>query len=45
MHQRFSCLAELISNAYDADASEIEATFHEQNGTPVSIVVKIMAAV
>lgn len=33
-------LAELISNAYDADASEIEVTFHEQNGTPVSIVVK-----
>ncbi|ORU93298.1 MAG: hypothetical protein A6F72_06560 [Cycloclasticus sp. symbiont of Poecilosclerida sp. N] len=33
-------LAELISNAYDADASEVEVTFHEQNGTPVSITVK-----
>lgn len=33
-------LAELISNSYDADASEIEVIFHEQNGSPVSIVVK-----
>lgn len=33
-------LAELISNAYDADASEVEVTFHEQSGTPISIVVK-----
>lgn len=33
-------LAELISNAYDADASEIEATFNEQNGNPISIVIK-----
>lgn len=33
-------LAELVSNAYDADASEVEVTFHEQSGTPISIVVK-----
>lgn len=33
-------LAELISNAYDADASKVEVTFHEQSGTPISIVVK-----
>lgn len=33
-------LAELISNAYDADASEVEVTFHENNGSPVSITVK-----
>lgn len=33
-------LSELISNAYDADASEVEVTFHEQNGAPVSITVK-----
>ena len=33
-------LAELISNAYDADASEVEVVFHEQNGSPVSITVK-----
>ncbi len=33
-------LAELISNAYDADAELVEITFHEQNGTPVSITVK-----
>lgn len=33
-------LAELISNAYDADASLVEITFHEQNGEPVSIKVK-----
>lgn len=33
-------LSELISNAYDADASEVEVTFHEQNGVPVSITVR-----
>ncbi len=33
-------LSELISNAYDADASEVEVLFHEQNGVPVSITVK-----
>lgn len=33
-------LAELISNAYDADASKVKITFHEQNGTPISIVVE-----
>lgn len=33
-------LAELISNAYDADASEVEIKFHEQNGVPVSITVR-----
>ncbi len=33
-------LAELISNAYDADASSVEVIFHEQNGSPVSITVK-----
>ncbi len=33
-------LAELISNSYDADASEVTVTFHEQNGSPVSITVK-----
>lgn len=33
-------LAELISNAYDADADEVEVLFHEQNGSPVSITVK-----
>lgn len=33
-------LAELISNAYDADASEVIVTFHEQNGSPISISVK-----
>lgn len=32
-------LAELISNAYDADASEVLINFHEQNGRPVSIQV------
>lgn len=32
-------LAELISNAYDADASSVEVIFHEQNGSPVSITV------
>ncbi len=30
-------LAELISNAYDADASTVTLKFHEQNGKPVSI--------
>ena len=30
-------LAELISNAYDADASEVTLKFHEQNGAPKSI--------
>lgn len=33
-------LAELISNAYDADASEIEVNFHEQTGSPISISVR-----
>lgn len=33
-------LAELISNAYDADASKVEVAFHENNGSPVSITVK-----
>ena len=33
-------LAELISNTYDADASEVEVSFHEKNGAPVSITVK-----
>lgn len=33
-------LAELISNAYDADASEVRIKFHEQNGTPISISVQ-----
>jgi len=33
-------LAELISNSYDADASEVTVTFHEQNGSPISITVK-----
>ena len=32
-------LAELISNAYDADASEVVVEFLEQNGTPRSITV------
>lgn len=32
-------LAELISNAYDADASEVVISFHEQNGSPISITV------
>ena len=33
-------LAELISNAYDADAELVEVTFHERNGNPISITVK-----
>lgn len=33
-------LAELISNAYDADASEISIEFTEINGTPKSITVR-----
>lgn len=33
-------LAELISNGYDADASKVTITFHEQNGSPKSIQVK-----
>jgi len=33
-------LAELISNAYDADADRVEVLFHEQNSSPVSITVK-----
>lgn len=33
-------LSELISNAYDADASSVEVTFHEHNSSPVSITVK-----
>ena len=32
-------LVELISNAYDADASRVELKFHEHNGKPVSIQV------
>lgn len=32
-------LAELISNAYDADASRVELKFHESNGKPYSIQV------
>ncbi|APW47173.1 TIGR02391 family protein [Rhodoferax antarcticus] len=33
-------LAELISNAYDADASEVTVSFLEQNGTPKAITVE-----
>ncbi|NOX65683.1 MAG: TIGR02391 family protein [Chlorobi bacterium] len=33
-------LAELISNSYDADANEVKVTFHEQNGSPISITIK-----
>lgn len=33
-------LAELISNAYDADANEVEVIFDEQNGSPESITMK-----
>jgi len=33
-------LAELISNAYDADASEVTITFLEQNGTPKAITIE-----
>lgn len=33
-------LAELISNAYDADAGEVEVIFEEQKHSPVSITVK-----
>ena len=32
-------LAELISNAYDADSSKVKIMFHEQNGKPISIQV------
>jgi uncharacterized protein (TIGR02391 family) len=32
-------LAELISNAYDADASEVTIEFREQNGTPIAITI------
>ena len=32
-------LAELISNAYDADASRVELKFHENKGRPISIQV------
>ncbi len=32
-------LSELISNAYDADASNVIVEFHEQNGNPVGITV------
>lgn len=32
-------LAELISNAYDADADDLMIEFHEQNGTPISITI------
>lgn len=33
-------LAELISNAYDADASEVTVEFLEQNGTPKAITIE-----
>ncbi len=33
-------LAELISNAYDADASFVEVSFYQKNGSPISISVK-----
>jgi uncharacterized protein (TIGR02391 family) len=33
-------LAELISNSYDADASQVTVIFHEQNGNPISITVQ-----
>jgi Histidine kinase-, DNA gyrase B-, and HSP90-like ATPase len=33
-------LAELISNCYDADASEVTVEFLEQNGTPISITIQ-----
>lgn len=33
-------LAELISNSYDADASEVTVEFLEQNGTPKAITVE-----
>jgi uncharacterized protein (TIGR02391 family) len=33
-------LAELISNAYDADASEVSIQFLEQNGTPIAITIE-----
>lgn len=33
-------LAELISNAYDADASQVKISFHENEGKPESIIVK-----
>jgi uncharacterized protein (TIGR02391 family) len=33
-------LAELISNAYDADASKVSIQFLEQNGTPVAITIE-----
>ena len=33
-------LAELISNAYDADANLVRVVFHEKNGEPASITVK-----
>jgi uncharacterized protein (TIGR02391 family) len=32
-------LSELISNAYDADASNVIVEFHEQNGSPIGITV------
>ncbi len=32
-------LAELISNAYDADASEVTIDFLEQNGSPIAITI------
>lgn len=32
-------LAEIISNAYDADASEVVVEFFEQNGTPTAITI------
>ncbi|WP_334666774.1 ATP-binding protein, partial [Streptomyces cyaneofuscatus] len=32
-------LAELISNAYDADASSVTVEFQEQNGNPKAITV------
>jgi uncharacterized protein (TIGR02391 family) len=33
-------LAELISNSYDADASEVTITFLEQNGSPKAITIE-----
>ncbi len=33
-------LAELISNAYDADANSVSIQFLEQNGTPVAITIE-----
>src|SRR5690625_276065 len=35
-----AALAEIISNSYDADASEVEVKLHEKSGTPISIMVE-----